>query len=642
MSLRTQSRTLAVLMTVLVAFSAANAQTTTIHLQESSESGVTTATCDDTYLVSTTQGSNTEMKPQVDSKWAAIAFKDMFTLIGETPGDVVVELATLSLVASSTAGSGQRVYCDRIITDWLANAAGTNESNVTSAYTDDANSTPWSGGGFSLANDADTSERAELETGTWVVSYNVFNDFDVTDMVQAMFSTGTNYGFTVHSDASEIKICSSEHTSRHHPKLTIEYSLVDPNMVALTVNSGSGSSNFYYEYDIAGIVANTAPTGQAFDQWVGDVNTVDDVMDSDTFLTMPAYDITIEATYDTAYALTVLSGTGGGDYVDGAVVSIDANIPTDYIFVEWVGEVTGVDDVNAASTTITTTAADETITATFLLVAVDLTVISGSGTATYIWNEVVPIEADAPVTGGYIFYKWVGDTADLDNIYDANTTVTMPLTDVTVTATYRVPGAYSLTIASGSGGGMYDASEVIDIIADPVMTGKAFYRWHGDYATIDDRYATNTTITMPAGSASITAGFTDLLPSWVHYKQIDPDPNQTAVVFDDVEMNFPTGADDAEQMEAEMGDDVSSGAVVLLGLADLFDRLPETDPNSGRDIFILSATLTFTTGNIVGDVTVACQRVLTDWLVNDPGDNQLNVNSDGSDLFGGIEWTSYP
>ncbi len=73
------------------------------------------------------------------------------------------------------------------------------------------------------------------------------------------------------------------------------------------------------------------------------------------------------------------------------------------------------------------------------------------------------------------------------------------------------------------------------------MTGKAFYRWHGDIAGIDDRYATNTTITMPAGSVSITAGFTDLFPYSVSYKQTGTDPSHTVVTFDDVLVKFPSG-----------------------------------------------------------------------------------------------------
>ena len=68
----------------------------------------------------------------------------------------------------------------------------------------------------------------------------------------------------------------------------------------------------------------------------------------------------------TKYTLTVTGGTGGGTYKDGTVVAIAANAPaTGKVFDKWTGDVTNVANVNAASTTITMSAAKTVVVATY-------------------------------------------------------------------------------------------------------------------------------------------------------------------------------------------------------------------------------------------------------------------------------------
>ena len=64
-----------------------------------------------------------------------------------------------------------------------------------------------------------------------------------------------------------------------------------------------------------------------------------------------------------------------------------------------------------------------------------LTVNSGSGDGSVATGDVVNISAD--VAAGKLFDVWTGDTAYLADANDPNTTVTMPESAVTVTATYR-------------------------------------------------------------------------------------------------------------------------------------------------------------------------------------------------------------
>ncbi|GAH80730.1 unnamed protein product, partial [marine sediment metagenome] len=134
----------------------------------------------------------------------------------------------------------------------------------------------------------------------------------------------------------------------------------------LTVNSGSGDGD-YEENDVANISADAAPSGQDFDEWVGDTSGIPSVTSSSTTLTMPASNQEITATYtDKTWTLTVNSGTGDGDYVVVTVVGISADAaPSGQDFDEWVGDTEGIASLTSASTTLTMPYANAEITATY-------------------------------------------------------------------------------------------------------------------------------------------------------------------------------------------------------------------------------------------------------------------------------------
>jgi hypothetical protein len=69
-----------------------------------------------------------------------------------------------------------------------------------------------------------------------------------------------------------------------------------PEEYALTVNSGTGSGS-YEAGTVVNIVAATAPAGQEFDKWTGDVANIAIVNASSTSITMPAAAATVTATY---------------------------------------------------------------------------------------------------------------------------------------------------------------------------------------------------------------------------------------------------------------------------------------------------------------------------------------------------------
>ena len=74
----------------------------------------------------------------------------------------------------------------------------------------------------------------------------------------------------------------------------------------------------------------------------------------------------VGSTVTPKYTLTVNSGSGDGAYAQGSVQTITADgAPSGMQFDEWTGDISHVDNVNAATTTVTMPAADVTVTATY-------------------------------------------------------------------------------------------------------------------------------------------------------------------------------------------------------------------------------------------------------------------------------------
>jgi chondroitin AC lyase len=138
-----------------------------------------------------------------------------------------------------------------------------------------------------------------------------------------------------------------------------------------------------------------------------------------------------------------------------------------------------------------------------------LTVTGGSGSGVYACGAAVIVSADSP-PAGQVFDTWAGDADCLADPASAATTVTMPDYGTSLTATYAT--AHALTVNHGSGGGMHKAGDVVAIAADAPPAGMRFNSWWGDVAYVADFMAAETTFTMPAADATVTAKYQSLYP----------------------------------------------------------------------------------------------------------------------------------
>ncbi len=231
------------------------------------------------------------------------------------------------------------------------------------------------------------------------------------------------------------------------------------------------------------------------------------------------------------YSLTVSSTEGGsvtdpgiGVFIRDAeeVVDLVAEADAYYQFSRWTGDVDTVGDVHAAATNITMEGS-YSIEAGFELQEGwhSLTVSSTEGglviaprEGQFIRENGDVLELIAEADEYYQFVEWTGDVDTVGDVYASATNITME-DSYSIAARFELEeGKYSLTISSTEGGsvttpgeGVFirDAEEVVDLIAQPDEDHE-FVKWTGNVSTIDDVYATETTIAMN-GSYSIKADF---------------------------------------------------------------------------------------------------------------------------------------
>ena len=289
----------------------------------------------------------------------------------------------------------------------------------------------------------------------------------------------------------------------------------------LTINeSGNGSTTGDGTYDEGADVNISADpdNGWEFDNWTGDVGTVGDVNSASTNITMNGnYTITANFSALPNYNLTIDtvgdgSTTGTGTYYQGEDVSISATPGIGWQFDDWSGDVSTVDDVNSADTSITMNG-DYSITANFSP-APDVTLtmaVNGNGSTSptvgdhiYAANTVVNITATPD--SGWLFDNWSGDVANRNS---ASTTVTMDSAK-TVTANFSPAAPVTLTMAVNGNGSTspavgehdYPANTVVNITATP-DSGWQFDNWTGAVANPN---SASTTVTMDSDK-TVTANF---------------------------------------------------------------------------------------------------------------------------------------
>jgi hypothetical protein len=133
-----------------------------------------------------------------------------------------------------------------------------------------------------------------------------------------------------------------------------------------------------------------------------------------------------------------------------------------------------------------------------------LMVNGGNGSGLYLLNKVVSVNAVPSVAKkDKYFVKWTGDVTVMADENDSATIITMPNTDVAVTATF----SHQLTVVGGSGSGIYAPQAVVSVKANTPPAGKVFDKWIGDVTGLANIYDSVTTLSMSFVETRITVTY---------------------------------------------------------------------------------------------------------------------------------------
>jgi len=323
----------------------------------------------------------------------------------------------------------------------------------------------------------------------------------------------------------------------------------------LTVVNGTGSIDAT-EGTETPISANTAPEGETFDTWTGDVEYVTDVNAESTTVTMPAQAVNVTATYKpiegegTTITIRARLLQNGPDEIE--LLLDDTSVKTWTVsstsYSDFTHEVTGTHNVKVYFQDNAGNNPDVAID--YIQVGSTVYQAEDQATNTAVWQgqcggsyseqmhcpgyidfgtinfgNNVPeytLTVDGTVQGSYTEGATVTVTDPTQDckIFDgwdvaasciSSWNGTMPACNVSLTSTFVDDPAcntdYVLNVESGSGSGIYSENQVVEITANAV-SGQAFTSWTGDIGYLDDANDATTSVTMAAQSISVTATYT--------------------------------------------------------------------------------------------------------------------------------------
>jgi len=228
---------------------------------------------------------------------------------------------------------------------------------------------------------------------------------------------------------------------------------LDPGWYGLTLSSTPGGSVINPGEGVYVCEANTTvdllaanETHYQFGNWTGDAGTIGNVLDASTNITMDnSYSVTANFKLDPGWcSLTVSSSEGGsvttpgeGIFVraENATVPLVAEPDGGYEFVRWTGDVSTIDDIHSASTTISMNGS-YSVTALFnwwypepmaqlMISSTSNGSVDSPGEGTWLYPLGEEVTLVAVPDGGYQFVRWSGDVDTVVDVYAASTTITI-------------------------------------------------------------------------------------------------------------------------------------------------------------------------------------------------------------------------
>ena len=497
-----------------------------------------------------------------------------------TAGDTFHGVATFSTIPTGFNMNGHDIYYDS-----YNNIQKTPVLGTISYEWEGTTKNPWeaSSGDFtSLGTDAHASFTIPSGVNTYYVKLSVKNTVGTETQISTVYITfhvsaahTHTYAYAQLNKDQHTKYCTAgddsiteTHTMENGVCKYCGYAPAKTYSVTVTGGSANHSTNVAPGTKVT-LTANTAPSGQEFDKWVGNVTVA-----SDNTFTMPSHDVTVAATYkpiahthDTdaqpwvymdpgthiktctagddfkveAHEFTPWTDNGNGTHSRHCTVCkmTDGSTYTETTEHTWVWVVDQEAALNQpgkqheecvdcpakrSENTEIPALRDYAVTVT----GGTATVAAGTPITRAMEGVEVTVTAQAPADTHFV--KWVvkAGGVTLANETSATTTFIMPANDVTIEAEFaeNPVEAYTLTVINGTasvaaGTPITDKIEqntVVTVMADAPETGKVFDKWvvlEGNVTLADATKAT-TTFTMPANDVKLEATYKDASPSHTH------------------------------------------------------------------------------------------------------------------------------
>ena len=497
-----------------------------------------------------------------------------------TAGDTFHGVATFSTIPTGFNMNGHDIYYDS-----YNNIQKTPVLGTISYEWEGTTKNPWeatSGDFTSLGTDAHASFTIPSGVNTYYVKLSVKNTVGTETQTSTVYITfhvsaahTHTYAYAQLNKDQHTKYCTAgddsiteTHTMENGVCKYCGYAPAKTYSVTVTGGSANHSTNVAPSTKVT-LTANTAPSGQEFDKWVGNVTVA-----SDNTFTMPSHDVTVAATYkpiahthDTdaqpwvymdpgthiktctagddfkveAHEFTPWTDNGNGTHSRHCTVCkmTDGSTYTETAEHTWVWVVDQEAALNQpgkqheecvdcpakrSENTEIPALRDYAVTVT----GGTATVAAGTPITRAMEGVEVTVTAQAPADTHFV--KWVvkAGGVTLANETSATTTFIMPANDVTIEAEFaeNPVEAYTLTVINGTasvaaGTPITDKIEqntVVTVMADAPETGKVFDKWvvlEGNVTLADATKAT-TTFTMPGNDVKIEATYKDAPPSHTH------------------------------------------------------------------------------------------------------------------------------
>ncbi len=284
-----------------------------------------------------------------------------------------------------------------------------------------------------------------------------------------------------------------------------------------------------------------------------------------------------EQTQEQQYHVTVINGSGGGDFAENADVSIVANQKEHYAFKGWKliqtdngAAIDSLPDMEGDKTTsqtlsfkmpamnVTAEAILEPITHTIKATSEGSGTISPSGTVTV--NDGDSKSYTMTAKDGWMIssVKVDGNAVSVTN----QSSMTYEFTDVTEDHTIHVVfKTYRVKVNSGYGSGNYAAGKTVTIQANEPKSGYEFSGWEvnsDDSGTVQSaikKGQKKTTFTMPSNDVEVTATYKEK-PGEVTHK-ITASAGEGGTINPSGKVTVKDGKDQSFSMKANEGYDIS-------------------------------------------------------------------------------------